>query len=757
MSITGVKSILFRTAIAAVNAEDHIRVYFQDIYGNILEAAYDGANWSKGTNVIGKARIGSPLAAVTKELKQISVFYVSDDNFVQETIYDDSTKNWSHGNLGAMQLEIPHYAKLAATVYPGHPKFYRSIYYQSKDDTINVYNSTDVGSEWEHETFFHRCLPGTSISAVSYIAKNRTTFKLYYQDPKLENIDWYRKIGGGWTTDYALGYGGVPRGAITSVAGQDGYNTNLRVFYTTYGQKISVKLYVGSRGWAEDLNPPTQPTIPGSEMAAITYGSGDETVNRIFFQHGAQMMAIYGLKPWGYRWRSSKTFVISTIVLALFAETFLYGFLVPILSYMLEVRLHIDPSRTQSLSSALLAIHGFVALISAPVIAHFADKTPNRRTPLLISLAACLIGTLLVALWTLFAGRILQGVAGSAAWIVGFATLVDNVGMEHMGKTMGVAMSFVMAGVIGGPAIAGSLLQLSGYWPTWSVPLGVIFCDIVARLVMIEGRDRYIKCPDSFDSASPSPVSTETTTTIRDDEEASLLASAGKNYQSVKNNEPVKGAKESIAPRGFYYTTLQDTRVLAGLASVVLMSSIVCGFDATLPLHLRHVFNWGSLPVGMTFLALQVPSIFLSPIVGWLRDRVGLRYPTAAGWALLVPLLWLMGVPGDSRFPWASPETNGKAIFISCIVGIGTATTLARGAGTVQLTAVVNDMQSKNPNIFGAHGGNSRVSSMMEVAFSLGMMVGPLLSGSLTELVGYYYMSVTLEALKWHPIIMEIP
>ena len=96
--------------------------------------------------------------------------------------------------------------------------------------------------------------------------------------------------------------------------------------------------------------------------------------------------------------------------------------------------------------------------------------------------------------WGLFVGRILQGIAGSATWIVGFATMVDNVGMDNIGKTMGLSMSFVMAGIIFGPVIAGSLLELVGYWAAWSVPLIVIFLDIVARLLMIEGKNQ----PDGY-------------------------------------------------------------------------------------------------------------------------------------------------------------------------------------------------------------------------------------------------------------------
>jgi predicted MFS family arabinose efflux permease len=64
---------------------------------------------------------------------------------------------------------------------------------------------------------------------------------------------------------------------------------------------------------------------------------------------------------------------------------------------MLEVRLGQDPAQTQNLITGLLSVHGFVTLVSAPIIASFTDKTPNKKTPLLLSLVSCLIGTILVA------------------------------------------------------------------------------------------------------------------------------------------------------------------------------------------------------------------------------------------------------------------------------------------------------------------------------------------------------------------------
>ncbi|KAE8144461.1 major facilitator superfamily domain-containing protein, partial [Aspergillus avenaceus] len=385
-------------------------------------------------------------------------------------------------------------------------------------------------------------------------------------------------------------------------------------------------------------------------------------------------------KPWGYRWRSSKAFIISTVTIALFAETFLFSFVVPILGYMLEIRLRLDPSKTQRFTTAIMTSHGFISLVAAPVIAHYADKTPNRKIPLLISLGVCLTGTLLIAstfsLELLFAGRVLQAAAGSAAWIVGFATLSDNVGLEHMGKLMGMSMSFVAAGTISGPMVSGTLLQLFGYWPTWSAPVAVVSLDIVARLIMIEQRESSPSDPE----IAPILSKTDHNAESESDERSALLPPSPQPIM-----EPVADTEVLTSPSAFYCTMIRDTRAVAALANTLLFSGLLGAFDATLPLHLRYVFHWETGKVGMIFLALQIPSICLGPVVGWLRDRVGVRPTVTLGWVLMAPLLWLMGVPGHHSFPWASPESHGESIFVAAMFGFGTAFTLVRGAGTMQL------------------------------------------------------------------------
>ena len=66
------KLICTGTAIAAVNNTNHLRVYTQDVFGNIRESVYE-SGWANGTinNVIAQGKIGSPLAATSKALNEV--------------------------------------------------------------------------------------------------------------------------------------------------------------------------------------------------------------------------------------------------------------------------------------------------------------------------------------------------------------------------------------------------------------------------------------------------------------------------------------------------------------------------------------------------------------------------------------------------------------------------------------------------------------------------------------------------------------
>ena len=55
--------------------------------------------------------------------------------------------------------------------------------------------------------------------------------------------------------------------------------------------------------------------------------------------------------------------------------------------------------------------------------------------------------------------------------------------------------------------------------------------------------------------------------------------------------------------------------------------------------------------------------------------------------------------------------------------------------------AVARELEDKNPGVFGPHGANAKVIALLEMAFNVGMLLGPLVSGVLLETLGYFWMN----------------
>lgn len=78
----------------------------------------------------------------------------------------------------------------------------------------------------------------------------------------------------------------------------------------------------------------------------------------------------------------------------------MFSFIVPILDFMLEKRLGVDPSDAQYITSAVLSVHALVGVVLGPVTGYVADKISSRKSGLLVSLAFEIVGTIIVAVAT---------------------------------------------------------------------------------------------------------------------------------------------------------------------------------------------------------------------------------------------------------------------------------------------------------------------------------------------------------------------
>jgi MFS family permease len=272
------------------------------------------------------------------------------------------------------------------------------------------------------------------------------------------------------------------------------------------------------------------------------------------------------------------------------------------------------------------------------------------------------------AVFTLFAGRLIQSAASTVLWVVGFATLADNVPADELGKMYGFVTVAIGVGTSGGPLVAGILFDIGGYWVAWSSVLFVIVFDVILRCLMLE-RSREASVPVRAEPDGQDP-----------EREALLPPST--------DPEPQVSTQAVSEKTGiqFYLCLCGNGRFVGGVVSYFCYAVLTASFDTTLPLHVRDAFHWGSLPAGLLFAAFQGPAVLLSVPVGWLKDRVGTRYPTTVGFALLVPLMWLIGVPGDERFPWAYGEKIGSIIYSVSVTCIGVVICLLNGVGMMEAT-----------------------------------------------------------------------
>lgn len=80
----------------------------------------------------------------------------------------------------------------------------------------------------------------------------------------------------------------------------------------------------------------------------------------------------------------------------------------------------------------------------------------------------------------------------------------------------------------------------------------------------------------------------------------------------------------------------------------------------------------------------------MSPVVGWLKDRMGTRDPTVFGFVLLVPLICLLGVPGNDSFPWFNVGNRGSITYVVVMASVGLISSFLNGSGTIEAAGGLN-------------------------------------------------------------------
>jgi len=164
-----------------------------------------------------------------------------------------------------------------------------------------------------------------------------------------------------------------------------------------------------------------------------------------------------------------------------------------------------------------------------------------------------------------------------------------------------------------------------------------------------------------------------------------------------------------------YLALLKDGAVRVFAGAMGLGAVLGATIEAVLPLHLSHHLGLDAPAIGLAFTTAALASMFASPLVGHWTDRQGAGRPLSLGVFLGACLL------GAAPF---LPSRTAVHLFM---LAMGASCSLLMSPAGPALSRLV---ERRGGTAFGA------VFSLLNITFSLGVMVGPILGSALVDLLG---------------------
>ncbi|KAF9116483.1 hypothetical protein BGX27_002155 [Mortierella sp. AM989] len=415
------------------------------------------------------------------------------------------------------------------------------------------------------------------------------------------------------------------------------------------------------------------------------------------------------------RFRSSPNFLSFTVALAVFVDLLCYGIIMPLTPFIVE-RLGLKSTA----NGALIACYAVGLLISSPVAGIISDRIANRRVPMVVGLVALLLATILFMeamdhFWLLLISRFCAGLAGGAMMTLGFALLSDTYPANQLGAEMGKVMIGQSLGLMVGPPLGGILQDKVGEKAPYVFCLILIAIDLVARLLIIEPRGAKVKAIREFQKQQKEEQQQQ-------EQERS---------KSEKNDSTIDGPALSLSKPIENITTMRGLLTNKRLATALVVSFIqaflIAALEPILPLYLEKRFGLTKTQIGVTFLAISIPT-FISPIAGWFSDKHGAKIMSGISIAICAVLSIVLGIPGMPL--WA---------MIIFLVGIG-------ATCAIYITPVLGEI-SAVVRVTGDGDGFARAFALFNMCFSLGMVAGPLLGSVIYQETSFFWTCVLIGAV----------
>ncbi|EAT84101.2 hypothetical protein SNOG_08933 [Parastagonospora nodorum SN15] len=419
--------------------------------------------------------------------------------------------------------------------------------------------------------------------------------------------------------------------------------------------------------------------------------------------------------PKGLKWRSNTYFIVFTVGMGAFTDLFLYGLIVPILPFMLKDRVNIPDSEIQSTVSNLLAIYAAASVAASPIAGILADKfSKTRQLPFVLGLLMLVCATILLAVGqsvaVLALARFLQGASGGVVWTIGLAIIIETVGQENLGKTMGTVFSFISVASLFSPICGGALYAKTGYQGVFGAGIGLVVVDFILRMLMVEK-----KVAAKYDSHSPRGHEEEAS---GDTEQSPLLPDTLTAHKRYKLGRPANRITRALP----ILLLSCDPGLVTAIWVAFMQAFLLGSFDATVPLVASEQFGFNSLKAGLLFLPLGGADFLLGPVFGYCVDRY------------------------DSSLTEPLSNIRHIALYAGLLGANGVGLAIINSPSIVEAGNIVEKYRQANEDTF-VEAPYAQLYGINSMVFSAGLTLGPLLAGHLREKIGYGNMNATLAGI----------
>ncbi|KAF4972891.1 hypothetical protein FZEAL_9495 [Fusarium zealandicum] len=329
-----------------------------------------------------------------------------------------------------------------------------------------------------------------------------------------------------------------------------------------------------------------------------------------------------GNKPFLLGLRSSRWFIIATVILGIYVDIFLYASTVVTIPFLVEDQLGVGEDEVLQLTGWSMFAYSIASFSVSPLAGLLADTSKSRRAPLLSGLAFLLAG--IICLWkasrtsVLLFGRVLQGASAGFVWTIGLALIIDTVGQDEIGGVLAYADIALCMGLASGPPVSGAVLKAYGKDAIYVLTLGLTLVDVLMRLFLVEAGTALRWKPEP----APEAVAPE------------AVAPDLSNKVTVLSEE---GPEDRTSTIGAYIKVVfRSWRILGALMGTWVVSHILITMDVAVPIYLEETFESDCSKVGLMLLVFYCPSL-LCIWSGQLADRYGGKWLAIAGLLGCIP------------------------------------------------------------------------------------------------------------------------